>query len=72
MNSFCHEIQAGMPNPDVFNPNKKSFGTNGFGLTKFDCMVLHSTQPSSNNCYYLHTHTLTIQYNTISYLTMAE
>ncbi len=26
-----------MPNPNVFNPNKNSLGTNGFGLTKFDC-----------------------------------
>ena len=38
MNSFSHEIQAVLFNPDVFNPNKNSFGTNGFGLTKFDCI----------------------------------
>ncbi len=34
---FCHEIQAVMYNPNIFNPNKNSLGTNGFGLTKFDC-----------------------------------
>ena len=39
MNSFCHEIQVVLPNPDVFNPNKNILGTNGFGLTKFDCTL---------------------------------
>ncbi len=38
MNSICYEIQAALPNPNVFNLNKNSLGTNGFGLTKFDCI----------------------------------
>ena len=41
MNSFCHEIQAVLPKPNVFNPNKNSLGTNGFGLTRFDCTKKH-------------------------------
>ncbi len=34
--SFCYV----MPNPDIFNPNKNSMGTNRFGLTKFDCTFM--------------------------------
>ena len=30
-------MEAVLSNPDVFNPNKNSLGTSGFGLTKFDC-----------------------------------
>ncbi len=39
MNSLCHAIQAALPNPNVFNPNKNSLGTNRVGLTKFDCVL---------------------------------
>ena len=37
INSICHEIQAVLLNPDVFNPKKNSLGTIGFGSAKFEC-----------------------------------
>ncbi len=40
MNSFCHEKQTVLPNPNIFNPNKNNIGTNMFELTKFDCIWL--------------------------------
>ena len=33
MNLFFYEIQAELPNPGVFNPNKNSLGT------KYDCIL---------------------------------
>ncbi len=33
------ETRAPLANPDVFNLNKNSLGTIGFGLPKFDCTM---------------------------------
>ena len=35
-----HEIRAPMSSPNSFNPNKNSLGTNMFGLTKVDYIIL--------------------------------
>ena len=36
-----------MLNPNVFNPNKNSIGTNVFGLTKFDCTLFQKNSFNS-------------------------
>ncbi len=42
-----------LPNPNVFNLNKYSLGTIGFGLTKFDCSSVTKKFPVSHYPYHL-------------------
>ncbi len=37
LGNSCHDLQAPLLSPTVFNPTKNSIGTNRVGLSKSDC-----------------------------------